>query len=344
MGLFDFLRRKPRSVLEALQSSPAFQEQKEIFDAMDAMCEAGIDADEMPNGTGEFGLTATNPIPCRTVFGSTAYLGRLRAADGTKVAYERLGSIQSAVSPHPIDMYEVKHPNGRSLATMYISPYHKRISAKAPRGFLLAESSFAQASPIKDVVTEPDGTVKHYSCGVLHREDGPAVIEVYPDYGGPERHRSWYHFGVLDRADGPAVVGGRTTNGQYEWWRAGVRHRDNGPAVIELIESYEFGRGPVYEWWREGIRQKVQDGDGILYYFKDGKTVLTELPDGCRIIERDDELRFEDANGKDLGDPPPLEAYDGYLEHSECLNMLYREPQSTFDTFNPASASEEVED
>jgi hypothetical protein len=343
MGLFDFLRRKPQSVLEALQSSPAFRQHKELFDAMNAMSEDGVDADEMPNGTGEYGLAATNPIPCRTVVGNTGYLGRLRAADGAKVAYERLGSTQSSVSPHPIDIYGVKHPTGRQLATPYVSPYQKRISAKAPRGFILAENSFAQAPPMRNVVTEPNGTVKYFSCGVLHREGGPAVIEVYPDYDGPERHRSWYRFGVLDREDGPAVVGGRTANGQYEWWRAGVRHRDDGPAVIELIESWEFGRGPVYEWWRNGVRQKVQDGDGILYYFKDGKTILKELPDGCRIIDRDDQFRFEDADGNDLGYPPPLEAYDGYLKGRECLNDLYHEPRSTFDTFNPVLSSEDEE-
>ncbi len=341
MGLFDFLRRKPRLALEVVRSSTGFQQQKELFDAMDAMCEAGVDADEMPNGIGEYGLTPTNPIPSRTIFGSTAYLGRLRAADGAKVAYERLGSAQSSFSPHPIDMYGVKHPNGRNLATLYISPYQKRISAKAPRGFLLAENSFAEARAVRNVVTESDGTVKYYSCGVLHREDGPAVVEVYPNYDGPERHRSWYRFGVLDREDGPAIVGGRTTNGQYEWWRAGVRHRDNGPAVIELIESDGFGRGPVYEWWRNGVRRKVQDGDGILYYFKDGKSVLTELPDGCRIIERDGDLRFEDADGNDLGDSPDLEAYDGYLDGRESLNELYQEPQSTFDAFNPVLIGED---
>jgi hypothetical protein len=309
---------------------------------MDAMCETGVDADEMPNGTGEYGLTATNPIPCKTIFGSTAYLGRLRAADGAKVAYERLGSTQSSVSAYPIDIYGVTHPNGRSIATLYISPYHKRISAKAPRGFILAENSFAQAVPVRNVVMEPDGTVKYFSCGVLHREDGPAEIEVYVNYDGPERHRSWYRFGVLDREDGPAVVGGRTTNGQYEWWRAGVRHRDDGPAVIDLIHSFEFGDGPIYEWWRNGVQQKVQDGDGILFYFKDGEHVLTELPDGCRI--NCCEFRFEDADGNDLGDPPVyLDAYIGYLERHECLNELYEEPQSTFDMFNPVLADDDEE-
>jgi hypothetical protein len=164
------------------------------------------------------------------------------------------------------------------------------------------------------------------------------VIEVYPDYDGPERHRSWYRFGVLDRDDGPAVVGGRTANGQYEWWRAGVRHRDNGPAVIELIESYEFGNGPVYEWWRGGVRHKVQDGDGIVYYFKDGEIVLTELPDGCRITEHEGEYRFEDIDGNELDDASfssIVESYEGYLATAECKNTLYQEPGSTFDKYNP---------
>lgn len=147
MGLFGFLRGKPKSVLEALQSTPEFRQQKELFDAMSAMCEGGVDADEMPNGTGEYGLAATNPIPCRTILGSTAYLGRLRAADGTKVNYKRIGSIQSEVSPQPIDMYEISHRTGQRLVTLHISPYQKRISGKAPRGFILAENSFAQVTP-----------------------------------------------------------------------------------------------------------------------------------------------------------------------------------------------------
>jgi hypothetical protein len=54
-GWFDPFR--PKVSVEVLQSSPGFPQQKELFDAMNAMCEAGVDADEMPNGTGEFGLT-----------------------------------------------------------------------------------------------------------------------------------------------------------------------------------------------------------------------------------------------------------------------------------------------
>jgi hypothetical protein len=142
---------------------------------MSAMCEAGVDADEMPNGTGEYGLVTTNPIPCRTIMGSTAYLGRLRAADGAKVKYERLGSIQSYVSAQPIDFYKITHPSGHTIATLYISPYQKRISGRAPRGFMLAENSFAQIAPVQD-----GGTVQG-DAG--ERMDGPT-----PRFDA-ERHR-----------------------------------------------------------------------------------------------------------------------------------------------------------
>jgi hypothetical protein len=144
---------------------------------MNAMCETGVDADEMPNGTGEYGLTATNPIPCRTIIGSTAYLGRLRAADGAKVSYDRLGSTQSSVSPHLIDIYRVNHPSGRELATLYISPYQKRISGKAPRGFILAENSFAQASP--QCIRLESTRVLFESIFPIISESGEAMLDLH---------------------------------------------------------------------------------------------------------------------------------------------------------------------
>jgi hypothetical protein len=350
MGLFDIFRKKPTSILDALHSLPDFKKQKELFDALNLLCEDGIDADEMPNGQGEFGMESTNPIPCKTVFGSTAYLGRLRTLDGTKVVYERSGSIMTDLSPHPIDMYKISHPNGQKLTTLYISPYQKRVSRKAPQGFSLFETlvsadanstnSVADPKPSDVVVTEPNGDVKYYSNGVLHRDDGPAEIEVYTGYDGDERHCSWYRHGVRHRDDGPAVVGGRTANGDYEWWRDGVRHRDDGPAIIKLFESEGGGPGPTYEWWRNGVLQKRQDEDGVIYYYRDGEEILIELPDGCRIVNRNSEYRFEDIDGNELEERFIPEAYAGYLERNEPLHPLYREPESTFDTYNPATRPE----
>ena len=51
MGIFDFLKKnESKSVLD---------------DAMSAMNAGGCTTDEMPNGIGEFGLEATNPIPVK---------------------------------------------------------------------------------------------------------------------------------------------------------------------------------------------------------------------------------------------------------------------------------------
>ena len=42
---------------------------------------------------------------------------------------------------YPIDGYSILHPDGRRLAVLYLSPYHKRNSEKAPRGFTLLKTT-----------------------------------------------------------------------------------------------------------------------------------------------------------------------------------------------------------
>lgn len=145
--LFDIFERKPKSFIgvlkEKLKLPKALKQQKAKYKEMCRMCEDGVDADELPNGKGEFGMTASNPIPCKTIWGSKAYLARLRTADGLSVVCTRSGSGRSEVTPHPVDCYQVRHLNGEHLATLYISPYQKRVSRKAPKGFLLKDISFS---------------------------------------------------------------------------------------------------------------------------------------------------------------------------------------------------------
>lgn len=143
MGFFDLFKKKPRTAWDVLQENPLFQQQKKMYELECLMCADGVDADEMPGARGEFGLSPTNPVPCKTIFGSTAYLGRLRTADGVKVKYERVGCVTSDISPHPIDAYVVSHPDGSKLATVFVSPYQKRISRLAPKNFQLASDSFS---------------------------------------------------------------------------------------------------------------------------------------------------------------------------------------------------------
>lgn len=92
-----------------------------------------IDADEIPNGYGEYGSEVTNPVLTTSAHGSEDYLSRLRF-NGQPITYQRLGSTSSDVTSGSIDIYAISF-SGRSLGNIYICPYHKRNSKKAPKGF-----------------------------------------------------------------------------------------------------------------------------------------------------------------------------------------------------------------
>ena len=103
---------------------------------------------------------------------------------------------------------------------------------------------------------------EYFVNGLLHREDGPAVI-IEPFI------KKWYKHGMKHREDGPACECGsykewwledRLHNidnpaiiGAYskEWWLFGNRHRLDGPAVVRDMKVY---KDPNYEqeWWLFG--------------------------------------------------------------------------------------------
>jgi hypothetical protein len=75
---------------------------------------------------------------------------------------------------------------------------------------------------IKDGLEIDDrGTQRWWKNGLLHREDGPAVIYL-------DGYESWYLNGESHRIDGPAVIG---PNDCYEWYFNNEHHRLDGPAV-----------------------------------------------------------------------------------------------------------------
>ena len=96
----------------------------------------GTDNDVMPEGYGEFGLEITNPIPTSSIPDSYFYLNRLRTSNGSKITYKRKGSMRAPNITHPIDAYTI-FVNGQELTTIYICPYNKKTSTKAPKGFIL---------------------------------------------------------------------------------------------------------------------------------------------------------------------------------------------------------------
>jgi len=96
----------------------------------------GYDCNEIPFAVGEFGLEVTNPIPIRGIGGIQIYLQKLRRENGEKVVCKRIRAITEP-NQNPVDEYDVFSEAGGFLTKLYISPYHQRISKKAPRGFKL---------------------------------------------------------------------------------------------------------------------------------------------------------------------------------------------------------------
>jgi hypothetical protein len=129
-------KKKSETLMDELNSNPEFKKLRDLYDIMHNMNEDGTDQDMIPNGYGQFGYDVTNPIPINTIFGNTAYLGRLRTLEGVKVTYERIGSFISPLSKYPIDGYEI-FDSGHKIAVLYIDPYNKKNSQKAPKNFKL---------------------------------------------------------------------------------------------------------------------------------------------------------------------------------------------------------------
>ena len=131
MGLLDFFGKKKKEDQEAAELLKALI-QYQVESRKD-----GVDTDDIPKGYGPYGLCKTNPVPTRGIPGSNEYLSRLRTKDGRCIENSRIGSTSAEdVTSGAIDMYSITS-EGVSLGTVYLCPYHKRISGKAPEGFRL---------------------------------------------------------------------------------------------------------------------------------------------------------------------------------------------------------------
>lgn len=92
--------------------------------------------DEMPEGFGEFGLEKTNPIPASSIADGYMYLNRLKLQNGMEISYTRIGSMRAPNIGETIDGYRI-FSNDQEIAKIYICPYNKKTSTKAPKGFVL---------------------------------------------------------------------------------------------------------------------------------------------------------------------------------------------------------------
>ena len=89
--------------------------------------------------------------------------------------------------------------------------------------------------------------------GVLHREDGPAIILS-------SGSTLYYRDGKLHREDGPACEWG---SGSKEWWLNDKLHREDGPAI-------EDANG-TNEWWLNG--KEYTEEEYVMIQFMNGVNV-----------------------------------------------------------------------
>lgn len=115
-------------------------------------------SDEIPGGIGEFGRVSSNPIPVSGIAENEIYLSRLRTLDGDPIAWEREGSGSSDNVKGMIDIYRVWNAwTGEQLGFLYISPYNRFISGKAPDGFAIlgpGRNVLDHASEFSRLITE----------------------------------------------------------------------------------------------------------------------------------------------------------------------------------------------
>ncbi|OJJ19029.1 hypothetical protein BKI52_19610 [marine bacterium AO1-C] len=94
-----------------------------------------VDLDEIPGTTGKFGLEVTNPIPTFGVPGIYLYLHNLHLPDGQATKWERTHAVTASNIATMIDEYKVYDMENNFICNLYLTPYHKKVSEKAPEGF-----------------------------------------------------------------------------------------------------------------------------------------------------------------------------------------------------------------
>lgn len=113
---------------------------------------------------------------------------------------------------------------------------------------------------INVITDESRQSVSWYKDGLLHREDGPAIVDKR------KGTQEWWLNGERHRLDGPALI--FQNNHQY-WFQFGKIHSDDGPAII---------RGDSKEWWKNGFLHRedgpaIEDGRNGRSWFLNGRLV-----------------------------------------------------------------------
>lgn len=139
MGLFDIFRKKPA----AKEADWIHRLPPEHAKALLAEIKSNPQAcslDEIPQGSGPFGIAATNPVPVYGIPSNETYLQRLRDSAGERLRWRRTRSVNIANIVKAVDEYEIFDFQGNVVTNIYISPYHWKTSDKPVHGFSIRAS------------------------------------------------------------------------------------------------------------------------------------------------------------------------------------------------------------
>ena len=91
---------------------------------------------------------------------------------------------------------------------------------------------------------------KWYKNGVLHKEDGPAVIKYYTD--GITFMEEWYKEGTMHREDGPAIIH-YNNNGEIEKYSYYIEYKQltekefiKYKTINDLLSDRKESKKPYY--------------------------------------------------------------------------------------------------
>lgn len=170
---------------------------------------------------------------------------------------------QSSITFRAVDRRIVKEdPSWNQIGFIIEGNENKVYYTGTTKMVLLLEKEEMNKENNNPIVLENDTKEWYNERGLLHREDGPAVIYSNGD-------KEWWQNGKLHRLDGPACEYNR-----YEaWYFEDKRHRLDGPAVI-------FANGDK-EWWEHDrlIKKVTQEG-----MFKYG--TISDEPTTTRIHDQ----------------------------------------------------------
>lgn len=88
--------------------------------------------DQRPGASGEFGLSASNPIPVNGPIGELAYLSKLRTSKGESLFFHRIGAVKL------IDVFEATTLSGSDWFILFFDMYYPNRSRQAPSGFTIS--------------------------------------------------------------------------------------------------------------------------------------------------------------------------------------------------------------